>query len=82
MGLPYPTLPVYAQSLLDGKLGVDLDDLIDGMNLTIECGERNLDLEGTVDAGWIWWKYNLAYDLNSQGDKPPWYSNPDKRRDI
>ena len=85
IGLPYPTLPVYAQSLLDGGNGVDLDDLIDGMNLTPEWGEENLLLEGTVDADWIWWKYNVAHDRNLKnvaGEKPPWYSNPDKRRGI
>ncbi|WEW54695.1 hypothetical protein PRK78_000117 [Emydomyces testavorans] len=82
-GLPYPTLAVFAQSLLDGKVGVDLDDLVDGMNLTPEWGEEHLDLEGTVDADWIWWKYNVAYNLsNKEDERPLWYSNPDNRRDI
>jgi hypothetical protein len=71
MGPPYPTLPVYAQSLLDSRNGVNLDDLIDSMNLTPEWGEENLNVNGTVDADWIWWKSNLARG-----------SNPDSRREI
>ena len=85
MGLPFPTLPAYAQSLLDGGNAVDLEDLIDGMNLTLEWGEENLDLEGTVDADWIWWKHNLAHDRKLEDvrdEKPPWYSSPDSRRDV
>lgn len=83
-GLPYPALPTYAQSLLDTSNEVDLDDLIDGMDLTLEWGEKNLLLDGTVDADWIWWKTKLAFDYPDDGDreKPAWYSNPDKRRDI
>ena len=46
----FPTLLVYAQSLLDGLKAVDFKDLIDGMNSTQEWGEENLDLESTVDA--------------------------------
>jgi len=40
---------MYAQSLIDTKNSVDLQDLIDGMNLSEEWGEENLDLEGTTD---------------------------------
>lgn len=85
MGIPYPTLPAYAQSLLDGGNAVDLEDLVDGMNLTREWGEENLDLDGTVDADWIWWKHNLARDQNLgdvHDEKPAWYSNPDQRREV
>lgn len=82
-GLPYPALPAYAQSLLDSKMGVDLDDLIDGMNLTLEWGEQHLDLEGTVDASWIWWKHNVTQlPGKNEHKKPSWYSDPDKRREI
>ena len=52
-GLPYPKLPVYVQSLMDTKTGVDLEDLIDGMNLSEEWGEKNLDLEGYTDTKWL-----------------------------
>ncbi|KAI2029168.1 hypothetical protein LOZ16_006843 [Ophidiomyces ophidiicola] len=82
MGLPYPTLPVFAQSLLDGNPGVDLEDLIDGMDLTLDWGEHHLDLGGTVDADWIWWRFSIAYDFNYEDERPPWYSSPDKRRDV
>ncbi|KAI2184890.1 hypothetical protein LOZ20_006865, partial [Ophidiomyces ophidiicola] len=82
MGLPYPTLPVFAQSLLDGNPGVDLEDLIDGMDLTLDWGEQHLDLGGTVDADWIWWRFSIAYDFNYEDERPPWYSSPDKRRDV
>jgi hypothetical protein len=34
MGLPYPTLEIFAQSLPDTNDMVALTDLIDGMNLT------------------------------------------------
>lgn len=50
--LPYPKLHVYAQSLIDTQNGVDLEDLIDGMDLTEEWGEQNLDLEGDTDSQW------------------------------
>ena len=52
-GLPYPKLPVYVQSLMDTKTGVDLEDLIDGMDLSEEWGEQNLDLEGYTDTKWL-----------------------------
>ncbi|KAH9874916.1 hypothetical protein J1614_004404 [Plenodomus biglobosus] len=52
MGLPYPKLPIYAQSLLDTRNFIDLVDLIDGMNLTRKWGEENLNLEGTINADW------------------------------
>ncbi|ERF72001.1 hypothetical protein EPUS_09367 [Endocarpon pusillum Z07020] len=51
-GLPYPKLDIFAQSLLDTWTLVDLDHLVDGMNLTLEWGEANLNLDGTIDAEW------------------------------
>ncbi|OJJ79705.1 uncharacterized protein ASPGLDRAFT_69849 [Aspergillus glaucus CBS 516.65] len=48
-GLPHPNLPIYTQSLLDTKTGVDLEDLIDGMKTSEEWEEQNLDLEGYTD---------------------------------
>lgn len=81
-GLPYPTLPAYAQSLLDGSNGVDLEDLVDGMDLTLEWGEQNLDLDGTVDADWIWWKTKLAYNCSDDNQRPAASFNPSKRRDV
>lgn len=55
-GIPYPQLHVFAQSLLDTRNFVDLDDLIDGINLTPEWGEQNLRLDGTVDGDWLRWR--------------------------
>ena len=51
-GLPYPELSVYAQSLLDTQNGTDLEELIDGMDLSQEWGEENLDLDGSIDVEW------------------------------
>lgn len=52
LGLPYPKLEVYAQSLLDTFSGVALCDLVDGMNLSKEWGDDHLDLTGTNDVEW------------------------------
>lgn len=41
------------QSLLDIKNEVDPEDLIDGMNLSEEWGEQNVDLEGYTDTKWL-----------------------------
>lgn len=51
-GLPYPSLATYAQSLLETQNGVDLEDLIDGMNLSEEWGEQHLDLDKDIDVQW------------------------------
>jgi hypothetical protein len=45
MGLPYPRLEYLAQSLLETQRWVALEDLVDGMNLTEEWGESNLQLD-------------------------------------
>ena len=50
--LPYPSLAVYAQSLLDTQNDVDLEDLVDGMNLSEEWGEQHLDLDKDTDVQW------------------------------
>ena len=52
MGIPYPKLAIFAQSLLDTVDMVGLSDLIDGMNLTEDWGAENLDLTGTNDVSW------------------------------
>lgn len=51
-GLPYPKLEGYAQSLIDTKNELDLKDLIDGQDLSLEWGEKNLDLDGYTDSEW------------------------------
>lgn len=55
-GIPYPQLHVFAQSLLDMGNFIDLEDLIDGMNLTLEWGKQNLNLDGTIDEDWLLWR--------------------------
>lgn len=47
LGVPYPKLEVFAQSLLDTQLFHDLENLVDGMNLTEEWGDEHLDFSGT-----------------------------------
>ncbi|KAI9752083.1 MAG: hypothetical protein M4579_005768 [Chaenotheca gracillima] len=51
-GVPFVNLPTYAQSLIDTQNTVDLEDLVDGMDLSLEWGEENLDLEGSTDTSW------------------------------
>ncbi len=81
--LPYPKLHVYAPSLLDTWIRSGLDDLVDGMNLTLEWREANLDLEGTIDAEWGLWKADAVHDGQAQVDQIPlWCSDPDRRRNI
>ena len=82
-GLPYPKLHVFAQSLLDTGNLVDLDDLVDGMNLTMERGEANLELEGTMDAEWGRWRADTLHGGKAGADEiPRWCSKPGKRRDM
>ncbi|KAI9736251.1 MAG: hypothetical protein M1834_001137 [Cirrosporium novae-zelandiae] len=52
LGFPYPTLVVYAQSLLDSLNRADLCDLVDGMDLPEIWGYENLDFSGANDAIW------------------------------
>ncbi|KAF1961479.1 hypothetical protein CC80DRAFT_437292 [Byssothecium circinans] len=83
MGLPYPKLSIYAQSLLDTRNFVDLEDLIDGMNLTLDWGVENLDLEGTIDADWGRWRANLLIGGQATEDQDPgWCAIPPKRLDA
>ncbi|KAK2808359.1 hypothetical protein FQN50_004744 [Emmonsiellopsis sp. PD_5] len=51
-GLPYPKLPMFAQSLLETDDEVALTDLVDGMDLSEEWGRENLDLDGIIDNAW------------------------------
>lgn len=80
-GLPYPKLPVFAQSLLDTWNLVDLDDLVDGMNLTLEWGEANLHLDGTVDGDWARWKTDALHHGKALPDDYPLWGTK-KRRDV
>jgi len=44
-GIPYASLVQFARSVLVQQLWADIQDLIDGMDLTIEWGERNLGFD-------------------------------------
>jgi hypothetical protein len=82
-GLPYPKLPIYVQSLLDTRNFVDLEDLIDGMNLTLDWGIENLDLEGGFDADWDEWRSNLLIGGIEMGNHiSMWRDIPEKRLDA
>ncbi|KAG4436259.1 hypothetical protein IFR05_008241 [Cadophora sp. M221] len=52
MGIPYPKLELFAQSLLDTLSWTSISDLIDGMDLTEEWGSTHLILEKTNDVEW------------------------------
>ncbi|CAD6569953.1 MAG: hypothetical protein ASARMPRED_003330 [Alectoria sarmentosa] len=79
-GMPFPKLDVFAQSLLDTNNGVDLEDLVDGMNLSMEWGEENLDLDGTIDEAWVTWKIEA---LKKQGQTSHcWLKAPKSRREL
>jgi hypothetical protein len=53
ISLPYPTLEIFAQSLLDTNDMVALTDLIDGMDLTEQWGLEHLKLDAENDLAWI-----------------------------
>ncbi|KAM7184868.1 hypothetical protein V8F33_012738 [Rhypophila sp. PSN 637] len=55
-GLPYPKPEYLAQALLDTQRWVDLEDLVDGMNLSEEWGEQNLDLDREYSLEYAKWK--------------------------
>lgn len=42
--------------VLDTDNIVDLEDLVDGMNLSLEWGLENLQLDGFMDVEWAHWK--------------------------
>ncbi|EEP78149.1 predicted protein [Uncinocarpus reesii 1704] len=82
--IPYPKLPVYTQSLLDTLNLVDLDDLVDGMNLTYEWGDENLDLDRGPDANWGRWRADFLSEGAKAEDEeiPQWCFNPPSLRTI
>lgn len=62
---------------------MDLEDLVDGMNLSMEWGEENLDLDGTTDVSWENGKMGALekegrtlYELNSipKNSRETWQS--------
>jgi hypothetical protein len=81
--LPYPKLHIYAQSLLDGKNLVDLEDLVDGMNLSMEWGEQNLQLDGNTDVEWARWRIETLGKSGASRLRNPHSSlNPESRRNT
>jgi hypothetical protein len=82
-GIPYPKLAHYAQGLIDTMDGVDLTDLIDGMNLSVEWGEENLDLEGTVSTEWAIWEASvIAGGVPPPGNIRGYVPDPPTRRKV
>ncbi|KAI1323367.1 hypothetical protein F5Y16DRAFT_403562 [Xylariaceae sp. FL0255] len=56
MGLPYPKLEYFAQSLLYTQRWTDLHDLIDGMDLSEEWGEEHLKFDQAPSDQFAEWK--------------------------
>ncbi|KAL2129063.1 hypothetical protein VTI74DRAFT_8291 [Chaetomium olivicolor] len=54
--LPYPRLHLFAQSLMKRQSFNDLQDLVDGMDLTEEWGNENLKFEDLGEKYWQWVK--------------------------
>jgi len=81
-GIPYPKLDVFAQSLLDAHNFVDLEDLIDGMNLTAQWGEDYLDLEGCIDQKWRMWRDSCIGRGWTEEDIERYNRNPTKKQDV
>ena len=80
-GLPFPKLDTFAQCLLDTENGVDLDDLIDGMNLSPEWGEQHLSLSGDTDVAWAKWKNDILAQPHS-GKMRFWSETPTSIREL
>ena len=55
IGLPYPKLHRFVQSLLDTRDHGALTDTVDGMDLSEDWGFENLDLTYTDDDHWARW---------------------------
>ncbi|KAE8151180.1 hypothetical protein BDV25DRAFT_153037 [Aspergillus avenaceus] len=73
-GLPYPKLESFAQSLLDTQRRVELEDLIDGMDLTEEWGEEHLNLDKTTDVAYAKQKNEKVLASVPPGENPMTYS--------
>jgi hypothetical protein len=87
-GLPFPSLPALAQSLLDAANFSDLEDLVDGMDLTAEwAAQEGLRVTDDVDpfTGWSRrqaWERLLARKQARMGAKydPRYYATRFVRR--
>lgn len=53
---------MYVQSAIDSKDDGLLQDLIDGMDLTEQWGEKSLNLEGLTDTKWLEGRYQAFLD--------------------
>ncbi|KLJ06478.1 hypothetical protein EMPG_10125 [Blastomyces silverae] len=78
LGLPYPKLQLHAQSLLDSHDLVSLTDLIDGMNLTEEWGQQNLDLSNSQDIVWAKRKNREIQEIIPDPDESCWHEKIEK----
>ena len=80
-GLPFPKLDAYAQSLLDTNRCAALEDLIDGMNLSEEWGQRHLDLSGYTDTAWAKWMNGKLAQIRGSY-RITWSEKPKNVRDM
>jgi hypothetical protein len=80
MGLPYPKLAIYAQSLVDTQNVADLDELVDSQDLTLEWGCQNLALDGEADWNWGNWRVQRLDEVGSS--IVDWRLNPRSRREL
>jgi len=78
MGLPYPKLPIFAQSLIDTQNATDLADLVDSQGLSLEWGRQNLALEGDVDLDWANWRIQRLDEAGCE--IVDWRNNATSRR--
>jgi hypothetical protein len=81
MGLPHPKLAVYAQSLIDTQNVSDLNDLVDGQDLSLQWGEKNLKLDGDADSKWGDWRIRTL-ENGLVHKYPDWRVNPRSRREL
>lgn len=64
--MPYASLVQFARSVLVQQLVADISDLIDGMDLDIEWGERNIGFETLQEEG-VGFAERRTQRLKSQG---------------
>ncbi|KAI1925878.1 hypothetical protein LOZ65_002689 [Ophidiomyces ophidiicola] len=69
-------------SLIDTRNLLDLEDLVDGMDLSEDWGRENLNLDGNKDSDWA---QNYIEVLKDNGVENMWIlidANPSPRREL
>ena len=80
--MPFPKLDIYAQSFLGTDNGVDLNNLIDGTNLSEEWGIQNLELDGTTDEQWLEWRFEMLCENEPQRLVATYIPDPKPLREM